>query len=159
MSSGKRGDFSINTIIGPDTFINGDVEAAGFTRVDGSLRGNLNVKGRIVVGERARLKSNITGTAVTVSGVISGNILASERVTVLSSGIVLGDIITQRIQADEGCLIHGRIMVCKTRAEWDSAVSEYLDKEDVKSVTAAFAPPLLPLLPALPVAGKNYGES
>jgi cytoskeletal protein CcmA (bactofilin family) len=139
MPATKREDFSVNTIIGPNTCIDGDVNSAGFTRVDGSLRGDLNAAGRIIVGERARMKSNITGTAVTIGGVVSGNVLASERVVILATGIVLGDIITQRIQADEGCLLHGRITVCQTREKWNSAVNEYRDREDVKSVMAGFS--------------------
>ncbi|MDR1351775.1 MAG: polymer-forming cytoskeletal protein [Treponema sp.] len=139
MPAGKREDFSVNTIIGPNTSINGNVDSAGFTRVDGSLCGNLSARGRIIIGERARMKSNITGTAVTIGGVVSGSVLASDKVVILATGVVLGDIITQRIQADDGCLIHGRVIVCQTRAKWDSAVSEYRDAEDLKSVTAAFA--------------------
>ncbi|MDR2784366.1 MAG: polymer-forming cytoskeletal protein [Treponema sp.] len=140
MSANKREDFSVNTIIGPNTHINGDVNSAGFTRVDGSLRGNLTAAGRIIVGDGARMKGNITGTAVTIGGVVCGNVLASERVIILATGIVLGDIITQRIQADEGGLLHGRIMVCQTREKWNNTVNEYRDREDVKSVTAGFTP-------------------
>ncbi|MDR0759273.1 MAG: polymer-forming cytoskeletal protein [Treponema sp.] len=167
MKGGKRGDFSINTMIGPGTSVNGDVDSAGFTRVDGNLRGDLDVKGRIVVGEQARMKGNVSGSAVTVGGVICGNVLAGEYLVVLSTGIVLGDIITRRIQADEGCLIHGRITVCSTHDKWDSAVREHLDKEDVKSVTAAFAsshslppPPSSSVLPlSFPLSAVSTEES
>ncbi|MDR0759106.1 MAG: polymer-forming cytoskeletal protein [Treponema sp.] len=158
MKGGKRGDFSINTMIGPGTSVDGDVDSAGFTRVDGNLRGDLNAKGRIVVGKDARLRSNVSGTAVTVGGVIFGHVLASERLTVLSTGIVLGDVITRCIQADDGCLIHGRITVCSTRDKWDNAVREHLDKEDVKSATAAFAPSRS-LPPPLPLPAVSTEES
>jgi cytoskeletal protein CcmA (bactofilin family) len=133
----RKKDFSINTIIGPNSFVSGDVDSGGFTRVDGSLRGNLSAKGRVVVGEKARMKSNITGTAVTIGGVVFGNILASEQVIVLSSALVIGDIITWRIRADEGCLIHGRVTVCPNEDVWNRAVSEYRDAQEVKSVLAA----------------------
>ncbi|MDR1788440.1 MAG: polymer-forming cytoskeletal protein [Treponema sp.] len=105
-------DYSINTIIGPGTCIEGDLNAGGFTRVDGNVRGNLSARGRVVIGEGARLKSSVSGTTVVVGGVVAGNITATERLVVLSSGIVLGNVVTRRIQADEGCLIHGRVKVC-----------------------------------------------
>jgi cytoskeletal protein CcmA (bactofilin family) len=152
MPANKREDFSVNTIIGPNTHIKGDVNSAGFTRVDGSLRGDLNAAGRIIVGERARMRSDITGTAITIGGVVSGNVLASERVTILATGIVLGDIITQRIQADEGCLLHGRVTICQTREKWDNAVNEYRDIEHLRSVTAGFA------LPNPPASGAPEAE-
>jgi cytoskeletal protein CcmA (bactofilin family) len=138
--SGKHEDFSINTIIGPNTSVNGDIEAGGFTRIDGSLRGNLNARGRVVVGEKARLKSSVSGTSITIGGVVYGNILASERVVILSTGLVMGDIITRRIQADEGCMIHGRVTVCQSEDKWDSTISEYRDAQWVKSALSGFAP-------------------
>jgi cytoskeletal protein CcmA (bactofilin family) len=127
MASSKSESFSINTIIGPGTSVSGDVESGGFTRIDGNVQGNVKAKGRVVIGERARMKSNISGKSVTVGGVVFGNVLASERLIVLSTGLVIGDIITRRIQAEEGCLIHGRIMVCQSEEVWNRAISEYKD--------------------------------
>ncbi|MDR2758822.1 MAG: polymer-forming cytoskeletal protein [Spirochaetaceae bacterium] len=124
MSVNNRKDFSINTIIGPDTSVYGDVESGGFTRVDGNLRGNLNARGRVIVGEKARIKSNISGTSITIGGVVYGNVFASERLIILSTGLVLGDIVTRRIQADEGCLVHGRVTVCKTDEKWAQVAAE-----------------------------------
>jgi cytoskeletal protein CcmA (bactofilin family) len=127
MGSFKSESFSINTIIGPGTSVSGDVESGGFTRVDGNVQGNVKAKGRVIIGERARMKSNISGTSVTVGGVVFGNVLASERLVVLATGLVMGDIITRRIQAEEGCLIHGRIKVCQSEEVWNKAISEYRD--------------------------------
>jgi cytoskeletal protein CcmA (bactofilin family) len=132
----KQKDFSINTILGPSSNVYGDVEVGGFTRVDGNLYGDLNVKGRIVVGEKARLKSNIMGSFITVGGVVYGNIMASECLVILSTGLVLGDILTRRIQADDGCMVHGRIIVCRDEDRWRQAFAEYQDAQLVKQVLA-----------------------
>ncbi|MDR3337879.1 MAG: polymer-forming cytoskeletal protein [Treponema sp.] len=139
MAIKRRDDYSVNTIIGPHTSVNGDVDSGGFTRVDGSLRGNLSTKGRVVVGNNARMKSNVTGTSITIGGVVYGNVLASERVMLLTTGVVIGDIITRRIQADEGCIIHGKVTICLSDEKWNSAVSEFWDIQEVKSVLAGFS--------------------
>jgi cytoskeletal protein CcmA (bactofilin family) len=139
VSNGRLEDFSINTILGPGASIIGDIESGGFTRIDGSIRGNLNTKGRIVVGEKARMKGNISGTTVTVGGVVYGNIFASERILILNTGLVLGDIITRRIQADEGCLLHGKITVCQSEEAWDKAIAEYRDAQGVKSALSGLS--------------------
>ena len=122
----NKDDLSINTIIGPGTSVSGDIDSAGFTRVDGSVMGDVKARGRIIIGERARMKSSVNGTMITVGGVVFGNVFASERLIILSTGLVMGDIVTRRIQADEGCLVHGRVKVCKTDEAWDQALSEYL---------------------------------
>ncbi|MDR2842254.1 MAG: polymer-forming cytoskeletal protein [Spirochaetaceae bacterium] len=127
-------DFSINTIIGQGSNVHGDIEATGFTRVDGNVNGDLNVHGRVVIGEDARLKSCVSGTFVTIGGVVHGNVVASERLVVLSTGLVLGDVITRRIQADEGCLIHGKVVVCKDEEKWEAVVAEYNDAQAVRQV-------------------------
>ena len=127
MASVKNADLSINTIIGPGTSVFGNIESGGFTRVDGNVLGDVKAKGRVVIGEQARMKSNVSGTLITVGGVVFGNVLASERLIILATGLVMGDIITRRIQADEGCLIHGRVRVCRTEEAWNRAISEYRD--------------------------------
>jgi cytoskeletal protein CcmA (bactofilin family) len=138
MAVTKHEDFSINTIIGPNTRLNGDIETGGFTRVDGSIQGNLTARGRVVIGEKARLKSNISGTTITIGGVVYGNVLASERLIILSTALVMGDIITRRIQADEGCLIHGKVSVCTSEEGWNRALSEYRDVQGIRSVLPRF---------------------
>ena len=139
MAQDRRGDFSINTIIGPNTNFTGDIEAGGFTRIDGSIMGNVNASGRVVIGERARMKSDVRGTAITIGGVVYGNVIAAESLVVLSTALVLGDVITRRIQADEGCLIHGKVLVCPSEKSWDDAVSNYRDAQGVKSALPVFS--------------------
>ena len=133
-----RGVFSVNTIIGPNSFIRGDIETSGFTRIDGNVKGNLNSQGRVVVGAGARMRSSITGTSITIGGVVDGNILASERLVVLSSALIIGDIITRRIEASEGCLIHGKIRVCQTQESWERAKSDFRDKR--QPLTGTYSP-------------------
>jgi cytoskeletal protein CcmA (bactofilin family) len=140
-------DFSLNTIRGPNSRVSGDVDAAGFTRVDGSLRGNLNAKGRVIIGEKARMKSDVSGTSVTIGGVVCGNVIASERLVILASGLVLGDIITRRIQADEGCLIHGKVSVCTTDEQWEKTIAEYRDTRGVLSALSSLSKPVVSKAP------------
>jgi cytoskeletal protein CcmA (bactofilin family) len=143
----NRKDHSINTIIGPNTVVLGSIDSGGFTRVDGSVRGDMNARGRVVIGERARMKSNVTGTQITIGGVVRGNVLASERLTVLATGLVIGDVITRRIQADEGCIIHGRVRVCTSEETWKEAVAEYKDALGVQEALAGS------------VRGSSYGKA
>ncbi|MDR0321116.1 MAG: polymer-forming cytoskeletal protein [Treponema sp.] len=136
-------DYSINTIIGPNTNLAGDIEAGGFTRIDGSIRGDVKARGRVVIGERARMKGNVSGTNITVGGVVCGNIIADGHMVILSTAIVIGDIITRRIQADDGCFINGMVAVCSTDERWTKTMSEHKDAQGIKS--------------ALPVFNKTYG--
>ncbi|MDR0322917.1 MAG: polymer-forming cytoskeletal protein [Treponema sp.] len=143
MPQEKSGDFSINTIIGPNTDLTGDIETNGFTRIDGFIRGNVKAKGRVVIGERARMKGNVSGTNITIGGVVCGNVVADGHLVILSSAVVIGDIITRRIQADDGSFINGRVAVCPNDERWAKVTSEYRDAQGIKS--------------ALPVFNRTYG--
>jgi len=143
MAQERSGDYSINTIIGPNTSLAGDIEAGGFTRVDGSIRGNVGARGRVVIGERARIKGNVSGTNITVGGVVCGNVIADGHLVILSTAIIIGEIITRRIQADDGCFINGRVTVCQNDDSWTKTTSEHYDAQGIKS--------------ALPVFQKNHG--
>jgi len=138
MPMSRSSDFSINTIIGPNTDLTGNIESAGFTRIDGSIRGNVKAKGKVVIGQKARLKSNVSGTVITIGGVVLGNVVASESVIVLSTALVIGDIITRRIQADDGCIIHGKVTVCPDEQSWIKTVSEHRDEQGVRSLLPVF---------------------
>jgi cytoskeletal protein CcmA (bactofilin family) len=139
MPFGKYDDFSINSIIGPNTFLKGDIETGGFTRIDGSITGNVTAKGNVIIGERARMKSNVSGTKITIGGVVYGNVIARNSLVVLSTALVIGDIITRRIQVDDGCLIHGKVMVCADEESWTNAVNEYRDAQGIKQVLPVFS--------------------
>jgi cytoskeletal protein CcmA (bactofilin family) len=141
MAQITRDDLINNTLISFGTMVSGDIKAPGFVRVDGSLKGNLHTEGPVVVGAKARMKSDITGTNITVGGVVKGNIIASERVTILSTGLVLGDIITKRIQADSGSLIHGKVVVCTSEEQWSDTIRSYKDAKGVLSSLSGFASP------------------
>jgi len=131
-------DYSINTIIGPNTNLTGDVETGGFTRIDGSIRGEVRVKGRVVIGERARVKGNIMGTNITIGGVVCGNIISDGHLVILSTAIVIGDIITRRIQADDGCFVNGMVAVCNSDERWTKTISERKDAQGIKSALPVF---------------------
>jgi len=143
MAQDKISDFSINTIIGPNTSFAGNIETSGFTRIDGNIRGDVRVKGRVVIGEHARMKGNVTGMNITVGGVVFGNIIADGHLVILSTALIIGDIITRRIQADDGCFINGQVSVCPTDEIWTKTTSEHRDAQGIRS--------------ALPVFNKAYG--
>jgi len=63
-------DVSINTLVGPGSVIRGELSVAGFVRVDGDLEGNLETTGRVIVGERARIRGTVRCRIITVGGVI-----------------------------------------------------------------------------------------
>ena len=61
-------NISINSILGSGSSVKGDVKINGFARIDGDIDGNLETTGNIIIGEKARIRGNVTGRSVTVIG-------------------------------------------------------------------------------------------
>ena len=100
-------DISFNTMVGPGAFVTGDLKLEGFTRVDGDIYGNLETTGKLIIGENARIRGSLTAKSVIVIGIVEGDILAPEGIHLFSSAVVLGDVISRKVKAEENVVIEG----------------------------------------------------
>lgn len=130
-------DVSINTIVGSGSFIRGELKIAGFIRIDGDLDGSLETGGRVIVGENARIRGNVSALKITVGGVIQGDIIAPDGVTILSSGMVLGNIITKKLVVEDSVILNGRCFAVNDQVRFDAALSEYNNRRALANSSMA----------------------
>jgi cytoskeletal protein CcmA (bactofilin family) len=96
------------------TEIIGDINSNGDIRLDGTLNGNLNSKGKLVVGESGKVKGVINCKNSDIFGIVEGKINVSELLSLKSSAQVIGDIVTNRLAIEPGCNFSGN---CKMTEE------------------------------------------
>lgn len=126
-------DISFNTMVGPGAFVTGDLKLEGFTRVDGDIYGNLETTGKLIIGENARIRGSLTAKSVIVIGIVEGDILAPEGVHLFSSAVVLGDVISRRIKADEKVVIEGYCISIENQQEFEEAKKRWLDMRAISN--------------------------
>lgn len=97
---------SVN-IIGAGTVIEGDITTNGDMRIDGSLTGSINVKGKLVVGPSGSIEGEIICQNADISGTIKGKIGVAELLALKSSSKLTGDIITNKIAIEPGAAFSG----------------------------------------------------
>lgn len=97
---------SVN-LIGAGTFIEGDITTNGDIRIDGTLTGSINVKGKLVVGVSGSIEGEIICQNADVSGTIKGKIGVSELLSLKASSKLNGDIITNKIAVEPGATFSG----------------------------------------------------
>jgi cytoskeletal protein CcmA (bactofilin family) len=97
---------SVN-IIGAGTSIEGDINTNGDMRIDGSLTGTINVKGKLVVGPSGTVEGEIICQNADISGTIKGKIGVAELLSLKSSSKLNGDIITNKIAIEPGAAFSG----------------------------------------------------
>jgi len=104
---GHEGSSFINTLVGQGSSFKGDVTVHGFFRVDGDFLGTITTEGRILVSPSGRIKGSLTGRDIVVGGVVKGDLYATERITLLASALVVGNLYAPRIRMEKGVLVEG----------------------------------------------------
>ncbi len=108
---GTNEEAFINSIVGPGTFFRGHVELHGLLRIDGDFSGSVRTDGRVIVGKSGRADCAIEAGTVMIGGLFRGEILAYEKVVLLSSCVVLGSVAAPRLIVEEGVLFSGRCRI------------------------------------------------
>ncbi|NOY09752.1 MAG: polymer-forming cytoskeletal family protein [Spirochaetes bacterium] len=110
-SSQYQEEAFINSIIGEGTRFRGEFDLNGLLRIDGDFSGTIRTKGKVLVGSNGRAVCTIYGGTVVVGGIVNGNIFATEKVILLSTGMMIGNILTPRLIIEEGVLFNGNCRI------------------------------------------------
>jgi len=94
-------------LISNGTDITGDIKSTGDIRIDGTLKGNLNTKGKVVIGPTGKIIGEITCKNSEVSGSIEGKISVSQLLNLKASSRIIGDIITSKLAIEPGAKFTG----------------------------------------------------
>ncbi|BCJ86563.1 bactofilin family protein [Effusibacillus dendaii] len=106
----------VDTLIGPNTTIEGKVQATGILRVEGRIRGELESDGDVIIGEKGEVHAHIHARHVTVAGKVTGNISAVGRMHLVTTGSLEGDIEATTIVIEEGAFFKGNCRMGETAA-------------------------------------------
>lgn len=101
--------FNPNTlnIINSGTQILGDVNSDGDMRVDGTIKGYLTSKARLVLGPTAVIEGDVKAANIEISGEVNGNIYATELLTVKATAKISGDIVSNKLIIEAGAIFNG----------------------------------------------------
>jgi len=96
----------INRICTGTTFM-GNIVASGDIRIDGVLEGNVNTKGKLVVGETGRIKGDTICKNADVLGGVEGKMSVSDFLVLRSTARITGDVSMARILIEVGAVFVG----------------------------------------------------
>lgn len=99
------------TTLGEGVSFKGELRFHKLLRIDGVFEGSLISEGKLIVGPKGVVKSNIVMREAIVEGKVEGNIQVKERVELRGEAQVYGDITAKSLSVDEGVSIVGQVMV------------------------------------------------
>ena len=89
------------------TVIEGTFNSQSNIRVDGTVTGTINTKGRLVVGPKGRIEGDVICNNAEVEGVIEGKIKVNELLALRATAKILGDIHTGKLAIEPGATFTG----------------------------------------------------
>ena len=98
---------SIN-IITSGTVIKGDITASGDFRLDGTLEGNIQLNGKLVVGDSGIVNGNILCMNANIIGTVNGNLSVKELLSLHNTARVKGDILINKLSIEPGAVFTGK---------------------------------------------------
>jgi len=114
-------DHASTSVIDQGCEVEGRLTFVGTLVLNGKFRGELFTSDTLLVGETGEVEAEVQVGAAIVSGQITGNIIARERVELRSSVRIFGDIVTPVLVLEEGVVFDGH---CKMKSEELRAVQK-----------------------------------
>ncbi len=107
MAKLNEADTPTINMISVGTDITGDIRSSGDIRIDGTLKGNLYAKGKVVIGTSGKVNGEIECKNSEVLGIIEGKISVSQLLNLKASSKIVGDIITAKLSIEPGAVFTG----------------------------------------------------
>ena len=98
---------SVSTILGKETHFQGVLEFKRPLQINGYFEGEIITDSVLLIGESATVKANIRAKSVIIGGEVTGNVEALEKLEMLSTGKIYGNIRTAKLQVADGVVFDG----------------------------------------------------
>lgn len=99
----------ITAYLGRGTVFEGRLEFKGTAHVGGVFKGEIVSEGLLVVGETGEVTGRVTIGALQSAGTVSGEIKATDKVSLLVTSKTEASITTQSMEVDEGAQFDGEV--------------------------------------------------
>ncbi len=100
-----------NSVIGIKNSFSGEFRSDGLLRIDGDFKGTIRSFGTVLVGEKGRIVGDIYARSVRIGGKVKGSVYCTERVDILSTGKLIGNLWTKKFAGEEGMIFTGEAKI------------------------------------------------
>jgi cytoskeletal protein CcmA (bactofilin family) len=96
------------TVIGSGARLEGTVVSAGSLRIDGTVKGQINADGDVILSPQSKVEADIRAENVSISGRLLGNIIAKGKAELGRGGRIEGDVTSRVLVVHEGAVFSGQ---------------------------------------------------
>jgi len=128
----------VDTLVGTNTRINGDLNFEGGCHVDGDIKGNVSAdtesNSALSVSEEGTIEGGVTVPYVVLHGIVRGDVFATKRVELGPTARVIGNVYYNLIEMAIGAEINGKLV---HQPEGQVALLEQTTRIDESAALAA----------------------
>jgi cytoskeletal protein CcmA (bactofilin family) len=95
--------------VGKGVEFKGTIIYSGTVRIDGQLEGEIETDGVLIIGEGAVISAKVTAGTIICQGRITGDVLAKEKIKLLSPAVMNGSVSAPLLSIEEGVLFNGSL--------------------------------------------------
>lgn len=110
----KKTSCAIDTVVGAQTRLEGDISFSGGLHVDGVIKGNILAEtgsgSVLTVSENGRIEGDVRVPNLVLNGAVEGDVYASERVELASHARVTGNVFYSLIEMAMGAEVNGNLV-------------------------------------------------
>ncbi len=107
-------DGRVDTLVGPNSSIHGDITFTGRCHVDGTVKGSVSAdpdsQSALSIAEDGSVEGGVTVPNVLLNGLVRGDVVASRRVELGPTARVIGNVYYNLIEMAIGAEINGKLV-------------------------------------------------
>jgi cytoskeletal protein CcmA (bactofilin family) len=111
----KKANARVDTIIGQQTQVEGDLHFTGGLHIDGRIKGNViaeNGSGSVLtVSENGSIEGDVTVPNVILNGSVAGDVHSEERIELAAKARVTGNVYYNLIEMTGGAAVNGNLVL------------------------------------------------
>ncbi len=129
-----KDDGSLNTLVGKDSMIEGNMRIKGSLRIDGYIKGEVKCSELLTIGLNGTVEGSVKARHLVLGGKVLGDVFAEERIELQNKSLVEGDITTKSLVVEAGAVFHGKSNMKQnpTNQIKEAAKNKITDKSDAK---------------------------
>lgn len=109
----NRNSSCLHNTIATGSKVTGNIIAEEDIRIDGIIEGNIQCKGKIIIGPSSAVTGDIECSNLDLMGKVTGNITCTESVVLKNTSSLIGDIKSNTIEIEIGAAFTGHCMMNK----------------------------------------------
>lgn len=104
----------IDTLVGKNTVVKGDIHYRGGLHIEGKVQGNLiadnNEKTILIVSEKGRVEGDVKGPVIILNGNVEGNVHSTATLEMARHAKVRGNVYYNLLEMEVGAEVNGSLI-------------------------------------------------